>query len=125
MGYITDQEKYSYYNVCKIVVIPSRWDCQPAALFEAAAYSKPVIASDASNPDVIMDGITGFVFKSEDVKDLEKKIAYLLKNKNIQEKWVKGLKMKLENMIGATLLRNILIFINMPLLILIRKKAIK
>jgi len=42
LGLITDEEeKYSYYKACKVVVAPSRWDCQPYAVTEGAACGKP------------------------------------------------------------------------------------
>lgn len=77
-GFVTDEEKYDYYRRCKAVVVPSRWDCQPSPVFEAAVFGKPVIASDASHPDIVEDGATGLVFRSEDAAGLAEKILFLL-----------------------------------------------
>ncbi|MCK9305947.1 MAG: glycosyltransferase family 4 protein [Methanoculleus sp.] len=77
-GFITDEEKYDYYRRCKAVVVPSRWDCQPSPVFEAAVFGKPVIASDMSHPDIVEDGVTGLVFRSEDAAGLGEKILRLL-----------------------------------------------
>ena len=85
LGFISDEEKYQYYKACKLVVVPSRWDCQPAALFDAAASDKPVIASDMSNPGIVDDGKTGFIFESENVADLANKIVILLKDEELRE----------------------------------------
>lgn len=85
LGFISDKEKYQYYSTSKIVVIPSRWDCQPAAFFDAAALGKPVIASDMSNPGVLIDGKTGLIFKSENFEDLAVKIKILLGNEKMRE----------------------------------------
>jgi glycosyltransferase involved in cell wall biosynthesis len=85
LGFISDEEKYQYYKACKIVVVPSRQDCQPAALFDAAASEKPVIASDMSNPGIVEEGKTGFIFKSEDIEDLASKMITLLKNEKLRE----------------------------------------
>lgn len=79
MGFIADErEKYKYYKACKIVVVPSRWDNEPFATLDGAALGKPIIVSDACNSSIVEDGKTGFVFKSEDVKDLSSKIVRLL-----------------------------------------------
>lgn len=77
-GFVTDEVKYDYYRRCKAVVVPSRWDCQPSPVFEAAAFGKPVIASDMSHPDIVEDGVTGLVFRSEDAAGLGEKIVLLL-----------------------------------------------
>lgn len=77
-GFVTDEEKYEYYRRCKAVVVPSRWDCQPSPIFEAAAFGKPVIASDMSHPDVVEDGVTGLIFRSEDAAGLAERILFLL-----------------------------------------------
>jgi glycosyltransferase involved in cell wall biosynthesis len=83
LGFISDEEKYQYYNSCKVVAVPSRWDCQPITLFEAAASGTPVVASDMSNPEVVVDGKTGFIFESENVNDLAKKLTLLLKDEKL------------------------------------------
>lgn len=96
LGFIPDEEKYQYYKACKIVVVPSRWDCQPFALFDAAASGKPVIASDTSNPGIVEDGKTGFIFKSKDVEDLTSKIITLLKDEKLREEIGKAAKAKVK-----------------------------
>jgi len=78
LGFVSDEEKFRNYALCRLVVVPSRWDSQPAALFEAAASGKPVIASDMSNPGIVEEGVTGFVFPSEDTSALAERIVHLL-----------------------------------------------
>jgi len=80
LGFVSDEEKYRNYAICKLVVVASRWDCQPAALFDAAASGKPVIASDMSNPGIVEEGVTGFIFPSEDSSALAERISQLLSN---------------------------------------------
>jgi glycosyltransferase involved in cell wall biosynthesis len=83
LGFISEEDKLRYYKACKLVVVPSRWDCQPITLFEAAASGKPVVASDMSNPEIVIDGRTGLIFRSEDVEDLAEKIILLLKDEKL------------------------------------------
>ena len=86
LGFIADEkEKYGYYKACKVVVAPSRWDCQPYAVTEGAVCGKPIIASDKSNPALLDDGKIGFIFQSENVVDLANKIIKLLKDDRLRE----------------------------------------
>lgn len=85
-GFVPEEEKYRYYRQCKMVVVPSRWDCQPSPLFEAAAFGKPVIASDMSHPGIVEDGVTGLVFRSEDAIGLGERILLLLKDDAARER---------------------------------------
>lgn len=86
LGYISDNDKYAYYNSCKIVVVPSRWDCSPIGIFEAMGAGKPVIASDNTNSEILEDSINGFIFESENFQSLSEKILILLTNKEIRQK---------------------------------------
>ena len=91
LGFIADEEeKYGYYKACKVVVAPSRWDCQPYAVTEGAACGKPIIASDMSNPALLDDGKAGFIFQSENVVDLANKIIKLLKDEKLREEMGKA-----------------------------------
>ncbi|RLC92467.1 MAG: hypothetical protein DRI39_08250, partial [Chloroflexi bacterium] len=54
LGFIADEEaKYQQYKSCKLVVVPSRWDVEPAATLDGAASGKPVIASKSSNSSLV------------------------------------------------------------------------
>ena len=91
LGFISDEEeKYGYYKACKVVVAPSRWDCQPYAVTEGAACGKPIIASDMSNPALLDDGKAGFIFQSENVEDLAEKIIKLLTDDGLREEMGKA-----------------------------------
>jgi glycosyltransferase involved in cell wall biosynthesis len=91
LGYISDEKEInSYYKDCKIVVVPSRWDVEPFAPLNAAASGKPAIVSDMCNSSVIEDGMTGFVFKSEDVEELASKIVKLLTDDKRREEMGKA-----------------------------------
>ncbi|MCK4347296.1 MAG: glycosyltransferase family 4 protein [Thermoplasmatales archaeon] len=95
LGFIADEEeKYSYYKACKVVVAPSRWDCQPYAVTEGAACGKPIIASDKSNPALLDDGKAGFIFQSENVTDLANKIIKLLTDDGLREEMGKAAREK-------------------------------
>lgn len=55
------------YSAADIVVLPSLWEGFPNVLVEAMACGTPVIASAISdNPHIVEDGVTGFLFPSND-----------------------------------------------------------
>ena len=96
-GFITDEAtRYAYYGACKIVVVPSRWDNEPFAALDGAALGKPVIASDAANASVVVDGKTGYVFKSEDVDTLASRIIKLLTDERLREEMGKAIRQKVK-----------------------------
>ena len=91
LGFISNEvEKYHYYKTCKIVVVPSRWDVEPFAPLDGAVFGKPTIASDACNSSVVVDGKTGFLFKSENINELASKIVKLLTDDKLREEMGKA-----------------------------------
>jgi len=82
VGYISDLDKFRYYRLCKIVVVPSRWDFSPITIPEAMAFRKPVIASNMTNSDLVIDGKTGYLFNSENFYNLAEKIILLLEDES-------------------------------------------
>ena len=63
----------------------SRWDALPNAVLEAMAAGLPVVASDnAGNRDAVVDGVTGFIVKSE--VELLERCQLLIDNKDLRLK---------------------------------------
>ncbi len=91
LGFISDEEEINgYYKACEIVVVPSRSDVEPFAPLNAATAGKPAIVSDVCNSSVIVDGETGFIFKSEDVDELSGKIVKLLTDDKLRKEMGKA-----------------------------------
>lgn len=85
LGFLSEEEKFRYFKACEVVAIPSRWENSPITLYEAMAASKAVVASNVSGiPDVLIDGETGYLFESENAKQLAKKITILLKDEKLR-----------------------------------------
>lgn len=60
-----------FYAVADVVFIPSIYDGMPNVLLEAMALGKLVVASRAGGiPDVITDGVNGFLFEIDDVSSV-------------------------------------------------------
>lgn len=71
-----------YLKRATVFVYPSR--CQEVfgiSIVEAMAYGVPCVASNVGGiPEVIDDGISGYLFRSEDFEDLANKIERVLQN---------------------------------------------
>jgi glycogen(starch) synthase len=60
-----------FYAVADVVFIPSIYDGMPNVLLEAMSLGKPIVASRAGGiPDVIIDGVNGFLFEIDDVSSV-------------------------------------------------------
>jgi glycosyltransferase involved in cell wall biosynthesis len=77
IGYVEQVE--NVYQTADIVVVPSRWQ-EPLGLInlEAGACRKPVVATNVGGiPEVIEDGVTGFLVEPGDVNGLAERVAHL------------------------------------------------
>ena len=76
-GWCPIAEVVGYLRQARALVFPSLWyEAQPLVVLEAAALGVAAIVSDASAArDTVVDGKTGFWFRSGDHHDLSKKMA--------------------------------------------------
>jgi glycosyltransferase involved in cell wall biosynthesis len=78
IGYVKDVE--DVYHTADIVVVPSRWQ-EPLGLInlEAGACRKPVVATRVGGiPEVVEDGVNGFLVEPGDVAALAARVAELI-----------------------------------------------
>jgi glycosyltransferase involved in cell wall biosynthesis len=75
-GYLTDKALEDAISGAKVVVVPSEcYENAPLSILEAFAYAKPVIGSRIGGiPEMIDDGINGFLFEPGNSEDLRSKI---------------------------------------------------
>jgi len=71
----------------RFTIIPSIWyDNFPNTALESFSMYKPVIASDiGSLPELVVDGVSGYLFKSGDEEDLREKIRQLDDDGTVEE----------------------------------------
>ncbi len=71
-----------YYRKCDAVILISKSEGLPMSLLEAMSYSKLLIASSVGGiPELVQDGVNGYLIRNNDVSQLVDKIEYLVQNK--------------------------------------------
>ncbi len=79
IGYVENRDHlYAYADV---FISPSISDAGPQTVIEALSYGIPIICSDHCGiSDLIVNGVNGFIYHYNDVKDLKDKIEFFIKN---------------------------------------------
>ena len=76
-----------YYNKFKLLILPSYSEGIPSVILEAMACGTPVLATPVGGiPNIIKDGETGFLLKSNDPKHIAKRIIELLNKPDLLKK---------------------------------------
>ena len=75
-----------FYESADVFLLPSYFEGLPYTILEAMAHGLPVIATNVGAiPEVIEEGINGFLINPGDIDDLTKKIETLITNKALIE----------------------------------------
>lgn len=91
------KEKEVMFANADIFVHPTLNDCFPLVLLEAMQYSLPVVSTyEGGIPDIIDDGITGFLVPKKNVEALVEKIEVLIKNPHLRQMMGTSGRMKYE-----------------------------
>lgn len=81
----------SYLNAADVLVLPSLSEGLPNVVLEAMASSLPVVATKVSGtPEVVKDGMTGYLVPAKDSKSLADKTAKLLNDSKLTAKMGKN-----------------------------------
>ncbi len=74
-------ERTEYFRLADIFILPSMNDCFPLVLLEALQFSLPVVSTvEGAIPEIIENGLNGFLALPNNATDLAEKIEFLLKN---------------------------------------------
>lgn len=85
LGPIHGQGKRDLLSVSDIMVHPTLNDCLPLVLLEAMQHSLPIISTfEGAIPDVVEDGVSGFLIPKNDAKVLADKIELLIKDTSLR-----------------------------------------
>lgn len=81
------EEKNEYWKTSDVFVQPTFNDCFPLTLVEAMQQGLPIISTNEGGiPDIVKDGVNGFVCERKDVGSLAQAIERLLKDKELRER---------------------------------------
>jgi glycosyltransferase involved in cell wall biosynthesis len=83
-GNLTNGEELNnFYNICDLLVVPSRIDNLPQSATEAQSSGCPVLISNVGGcSETIIDGKTGWLFNGCS-SDLTKRLLFLLENRHL------------------------------------------
>ena len=80
-----------------LFLMTSQREGGPTSVLEAMLVGAPIVSTNVGViPDVIEDGINGFISPIKDYKDLAKKIDLLLFDKTLQKKFIEESRFKIE-----------------------------
>ena len=84
--FILHKDVEYYYSASDLVVLPYKKIYQSGVLMMTLSYERPALASNLPPlKEVVIDNENGFLFKSEDINDLAKKLNFILSDKeNLQ-----------------------------------------
>lgn len=81
LGKKFDEEKYREYANADVFVFPTSNDCFPLVLIEAMQFEIPIISTyEGGIPDIIDQGVNGYLVHKKDTKMIADKIDFLIKN---------------------------------------------
>jgi glycosyltransferase involved in cell wall biosynthesis len=80
-------EKDSAFAKADIFVLPTFSECFPLVLLEAMQYSLPIVSTfEGGIPDIVEDGITGFLVSQKNAEALADKLEILINNPEMRRK---------------------------------------
>lgn len=92
LGYLKQDEINEYIIKSKVVIQPSVWfeNC-PYSVLETMEAGKPLIGSKIGGiPELIEDGINGYIYKFDDVNELSEKLQKIYKDEKIVQEFGKN-----------------------------------
>jgi glycosyltransferase involved in cell wall biosynthesis len=86
-----EQEKESFFEEADIFIFPTHYECFPLVLLEAMQCALPAISTtEGGIPDIIDDGITGYIVEKHNPEKLATKIEELILNPELGEQMGKA-----------------------------------
>jgi len=88
LGYKNQTELPRYYNLCDVFVLPSEFEPWGLVVNEVMNAGKAIIVSDqvGAAPDLVKDGINGFIVPVDDDRSLADRLCFLVSNPDICKK---------------------------------------
>ena len=82
-GFVDNELIKEYYRKSNMIIIPSIcYDNSPLVIYESFTTGTPVIGSNIGGiPELVEDGVNGYLFEAGNVDDLKDKLFKVIKNK--------------------------------------------
>jgi glycosyltransferase involved in cell wall biosynthesis len=75
------QDMPEMYSIMDIFVLSSVYEGCSRVILETMASGKPIVATNSGGtPEIVKDGVNGFLIEPENPKELADKIAFLINN---------------------------------------------
>ena len=87
LGWLQREQIADAYRDCRVVVLPSLWhEVMNTVICEAAAFGRPVIATDlGGNSDLVDEGVTGFLIPPADPEALADRLRRLFQSDSLAD----------------------------------------
>ena len=87
-GAVPPPEMGKYYQQADIFLLPTVHEPCSIALIEATAVGLPIVTTTVGgNPDIVIDGKTGFLVEPYDIEGMAEKLQILINNPALREKF--------------------------------------
>ena len=88
LGFKDQTEIPNFYNLCDALVLPSAFETWGLVVNEVMNFKKPVIVSNkvGCSPELVQDGVNGWLFNPGDIKELANALENTLKNRATADK---------------------------------------
>lgn len=81
IGWVNEKQKKDFFKDTIVNVLPSYLEGLPMTILETMAYGIPNIATNISSiPEVIDDGVTGYLIEPGDIKKLSERMQEIIAN---------------------------------------------
>jgi glycosyltransferase involved in cell wall biosynthesis len=99
LGYRDPDEMPRYYGISDLFVLPSTEEAWGLVINEAMACGLPVITTDrvGASPDLIEDGVNGYVVEAANVSQLDGAMRRVLEDPGLRERLSEGSKTRIRN----------------------------
>ena len=106
LGWLDRDRLLEIFKDTAIFILPSYQECFPVSILEAMAAGLPVISTRAGGiPEMIEDGVNGFLVEPGKTQELYKKIMELVKDKNLCNRMAENNIEKVESLFGLARIR--------------------